>query len=144
MPEPIKPSHKSIKTYYETLAALGKQKVKHETGLRGAFQHLLTETAKNSRCLSGVGVPARRSSLLVRREGRAPARPFKVTNCDLGASIASPTCHCKERCCDEAISVFTRPCLRVDSTAPLVAHSLLPSPSTVSRSLHPRENRYKT
>ncbi len=42
MPELIKPTHKPIKTYYETLAALGKQKIKHEQGLRGAFQALLT------------------------------------------------------------------------------------------------------
>ncbi len=46
MPELIKPTHKPIKTYYETLAALGKQKIKHEQGLRGAFQALLTDLGR--------------------------------------------------------------------------------------------------
>jgi hypothetical protein len=46
MAEQIKPAHKPIKTYYETLAALGKQKVKGEQNLRGAFQALGTRRAK--------------------------------------------------------------------------------------------------
>ncbi len=48
MPELIKPTHKPIKAYYETLAVLGKQKIKHEQGLRGAFQALLTGLGNRS------------------------------------------------------------------------------------------------
>jgi predicted helicase len=42
----IKPTHKAITAYYATLQDLAAQNVSHEMGLRGAFQHLLTETAK--------------------------------------------------------------------------------------------------
>jgi hypothetical protein len=42
----IKPTHKAITTYYATLQDLAAQNVSHEMGLRGAFQQLLTETAK--------------------------------------------------------------------------------------------------
>jgi|CXWL01.1.fsa_nt_gi hypothetical protein len=37
----IKPTHKPIKEYYAALQAYAKQKVKHETALRSAFQNLL-------------------------------------------------------------------------------------------------------
>jgi hypothetical protein len=42
----IKPTHKAITAYYETLKDLASQNVSHEMGLRGAFQQLLTETAR--------------------------------------------------------------------------------------------------
>src|SRR5438132_1122553 len=43
MPAPpeIKPTHKPVKDYYAALAAYARQKVKHETALRSAFQNLL-------------------------------------------------------------------------------------------------------
>jgi len=42
----VKPNHKPIKTYYETLGAYRAQKVTHETAVRAAFQGLLADTAK--------------------------------------------------------------------------------------------------
>lgn len=42
----IKPTHKPIKDYYAALAAYAKQRVKHETALRSAFQNLLAETGR--------------------------------------------------------------------------------------------------
>jgi hypothetical protein len=48
MPHPaiIKPTHKAIVAYYETLKAYGEHDVGHETALRSAFQNLPAETAK--------------------------------------------------------------------------------------------------
>jgi hypothetical protein len=46
MPTPtIKPTHRTITTYYETFRELAAQNVPHEMGLRRAFQQLLAETA---------------------------------------------------------------------------------------------------
>jgi len=42
----IKPSHKAIEAYYESLKAYGTQSVSHETAVRSAFQNLLAETGK--------------------------------------------------------------------------------------------------
>lgn len=43
---PIKPTDKSLKAYYATLAAYRDQQITHEGAVETAFQHLLTETAK--------------------------------------------------------------------------------------------------
>ena len=40
-PPEIKPTHKPVKDYYAALAAYARQKIKHETALRSAFQNLL-------------------------------------------------------------------------------------------------------
>ena len=40
----IKPTHKAILAYYESLRAYGDQGVSHETAVRSAFQNLLAET----------------------------------------------------------------------------------------------------
>ena len=45
-PLSIKPTHKSIQAYYDSLKAYGDQGVSHETAVRSAFQNLLAETAK--------------------------------------------------------------------------------------------------
>jgi hypothetical protein len=45
----IKPAHKAIQAYYQTLKAYGDHYVEHETALRSAFQNLLAETAKAHR-----------------------------------------------------------------------------------------------
>jgi hypothetical protein len=42
----IKPSHKAIQSYYDTLKAYGGQDVIHEMAVRSAFQNLLAETCK--------------------------------------------------------------------------------------------------
>src|SRR5947209_6654838 len=42
----VKPTHKAIQAYYETLLAYREHYVGHETALRSAFQNLLAETAK--------------------------------------------------------------------------------------------------
>ncbi|MDP8238099.1 MAG: type ISP restriction/modification enzyme [Candidatus Hatepunaea meridiana] len=48
MPElkKIKPTHRAIKRYYDTIDTLRKQGVTHEGGLRQAFQSLLADTAR--------------------------------------------------------------------------------------------------
>lgn len=46
---PLKPSHKAIQAYYDTLKAYDAQGVQHEMGLRSAFQNLLAETGKATR-----------------------------------------------------------------------------------------------
>jgi hypothetical protein len=43
---PVKPTHKAVKAYRETLEKLGSLKVKNEGALRTAFQTLLTDTAR--------------------------------------------------------------------------------------------------
>src|SRR5713226_806006 len=45
----VKPTHKAIMAYYQTLQAYGEHDVEHETALRFAFQNLLAETAKAHR-----------------------------------------------------------------------------------------------
>ncbi len=47
VPGSIKPTHKAIKAYYETLAAYADQKVKHEGATETGFQRLLTDTARS-------------------------------------------------------------------------------------------------
>jgi hypothetical protein len=42
----VKPTHKSIQAYYDSLHAYGEQKVSNESALRSAFQNLLAETGK--------------------------------------------------------------------------------------------------
>ena len=42
----IKPTHKAVQAYYESLLAYGEQGVIHETALRSAFLNLLAETGK--------------------------------------------------------------------------------------------------
>ncbi len=53
MPTPalVKPAHKAIQAYYQTLQAYGAHAVAHESALRSAFQNLLAETAKAHRWL---------------------------------------------------------------------------------------------
>src|SRR5260221_5393195 len=48
LPNPItiKPNHKAIQTYYETLRSYADLNQTHETGVRTAFMGLLNETAK--------------------------------------------------------------------------------------------------
>lgn len=46
-PNPIKPTHKAIKTYYEALQAYARQEVDHESAVRSAFQNLLEETGRH-------------------------------------------------------------------------------------------------
>jgi len=43
----LKPTHKAVKTYYETLDKLAEQGVDHEMALRSAFQRLLEDAAKS-------------------------------------------------------------------------------------------------
>jgi hypothetical protein len=42
----IKPNHKALAAYYETLRAFGEQQVTHEGALETAFQRLLADTAQ--------------------------------------------------------------------------------------------------
>ena len=42
----LKPAHRAVKAYYETLAQYGDQHVEHETAVRSAFQTLLADTAR--------------------------------------------------------------------------------------------------
>src|SRR5258708_824591 len=42
----IKPTHKAIQSYYAALQSFSSLNVSPETGLRTAFQNLLTETAR--------------------------------------------------------------------------------------------------
>ena len=42
----IKPTHRSVKAYYETLKRYAGQDVSHETAVRSAFQNLLADVAK--------------------------------------------------------------------------------------------------
>ena len=44
--EAIKPSHRAIQRYYDSLKAFDGQHVEHESAVRSAFQNLLAETAK--------------------------------------------------------------------------------------------------
>ncbi len=44
----VKPTHKIVKGYYETLDSLRKQGVFKEMNLRGAFQRLLEDTARKA------------------------------------------------------------------------------------------------
>lgn len=46
--KPVKPTHKAVKAYYKTLKDLGGLSVKHEMGVRTAFQTLLADTAKTA------------------------------------------------------------------------------------------------
>src|SRR5258707_10195309 len=48
-PSTIKPSHKAIQGYYAALQSFKGLNVNHETGVRTAFQNLLTETARTQR-----------------------------------------------------------------------------------------------
>jgi hypothetical protein len=43
----VKPTHKAIQAYYETLKVYREHDVGHETALRSAFQNLLAEIAKS-------------------------------------------------------------------------------------------------
>ena len=45
-PTPVKPTQKSVQTYYDALRQYGEHAVGHETALRSAFQTLLAETAR--------------------------------------------------------------------------------------------------
>jgi hypothetical protein len=45
-PGVIKPTHRAIQRYYDSLKRLSGEHVTHELGLRPAFQNLLEETAK--------------------------------------------------------------------------------------------------
>jgi len=42
----IKPTHKAIERYYQTLAEFSAQRVEHEMAVRSAFQNLLADTAR--------------------------------------------------------------------------------------------------
>ena len=42
----IKPTHKAVQAYYDSLKAYEGQGISHETAVRSAFQNLLAETAK--------------------------------------------------------------------------------------------------
>jgi hypothetical protein len=42
----IKPTHKAIQSYYDTLHQFSGQHVEHESAVRSAFQRLLEDTAK--------------------------------------------------------------------------------------------------
>ncbi len=42
----IKPTHRSVKAYYETLKGYAGQDISHETAVRSAFQNLLADVAK--------------------------------------------------------------------------------------------------
>jgi predicted helicase len=44
----VKPTHKAVKAYHETLEKLGSFKVRNEGALRTAFQTLLTDTARTA------------------------------------------------------------------------------------------------
>jgi len=54
----IKPSHKAIQRYFDTLQSYGTHDVGHETALRSAFQNLLSDTAKS---LGWILVPEQRT-----------------------------------------------------------------------------------
>jgi hypothetical protein len=43
---PLKPTHRAVTAYYDTLAQFGDQHVVHETAVRSAFQTLLADTAR--------------------------------------------------------------------------------------------------
>ena len=43
----LKPTHKAVKTYYETLAGFDEQRVDHEMAVRSAFQRLLDDAARS-------------------------------------------------------------------------------------------------
>jgi hypothetical protein len=62
---PVKPAHKAIQTYYQTLKDYGEHYVGHETALRSAFQNLLADTARAHHWLL---VP----------ENKAPAHPVRA------------------------------------------------------------------
>ena len=42
----IKPTHKAVQLYYQTLQSFDHQHVKHEGALRSAFQTMLADTAR--------------------------------------------------------------------------------------------------
>jgi predicted helicase len=65
----IKPTHKAIVAYYETLHAYGQHAVEHETALRSAFQYLLAETAKAHHWMLVPEQPTRVGGKLVRPDG---------------------------------------------------------------------------
>ena len=45
----VKPTHKSVKSYYAALATYADQSVEHEGALRSAFQNLLSDTGRKVR-----------------------------------------------------------------------------------------------
>jgi hypothetical protein len=65
----VKPTHKAIVAYYQTLQAYGEHEVEHETALRSAFQNLLAETAKAHHWMLVPEQPTRVGGKLVRPDG---------------------------------------------------------------------------
>ena len=65
----VKPTHKAIVAYYQTLQAYGEHDVEHETATRSAFQNLLAETAKAHHWLLVPEQPTRVGGKLVRPDG---------------------------------------------------------------------------
>lgn len=43
----VRPTHRAIKKYYETLGRMHAQDVSHESATRSAFQNLLADLAKS-------------------------------------------------------------------------------------------------
>jgi len=69
--EAIKPTHKAIERYYQTLRRLSGEHVTHELGLRPAFQNLLEETAKvhGWSFISELSSPGHKGRAAVRPDG---------------------------------------------------------------------------
>jgi hypothetical protein len=65
----VKPTHKAIVAYYQTLQAYGEHDVEHETALRSAFQNLLAETAKAHQWMLVPEQSTRVGGKLVRPDG---------------------------------------------------------------------------
>ena len=55
----LKPTHATVKAYYETLHQYGQLHIDHEGAVRSAFQELLAslETVKIVRALPPLGLP---------------------------------------------------------------------------------------
>ena len=54
----LKPTHKSVKTYYAALDQFAQLGVTHETAVRAAFQTLLEHCARQCKLDAGAGVCA--------------------------------------------------------------------------------------
>ena len=52
----LKPTHKSVKSYYAALDQFAKLGVTHETAVRASFQGLLGHCARQCRWTAGAGV----------------------------------------------------------------------------------------
>ena len=96
---PIKPTHKAIQHYYETLAGYKEQRVDHETATRSAFQRLLEDTARSHGWTLIPELSAKGKQGLVRPDGTMRDQNFlprgyweaKDTSDDLDAEIAKKT-----------------------------------------------------